>query len=270
MKPESSRGPPSSFPLALLGVACLVSTCARDRARTSQATFATPKDEAAPFIPGQEGDDAPLTTLRPPPPAGAARAALLAEVERELAVMKTSIYSHRARIDETAGAFDYDCSGLLDYALSRAAPDALAAVQATTSRRPRSSDYVAFLSTIPIGSTKGRWVHVGRAKDLLPGDVIAWLKPPESSSSNTGHTMIVHGAVTPDSEEPGAIVVPIVDSTEHPHVPGDVRAAAHRTGLGQGEIVLITDMSGRPVGYRWSRGARSREKTTAIALGRLQ
>jgi hypothetical protein len=31
--------------------------------------------------------------------------------------------------------------------------------------------------------------------------------------------MIIHGAATPDSEEPGAIVVPIVDSTEHPHVP---------------------------------------------------
>ncbi len=256
--------------LTFLCVACLVSACARDRAQTVGSSFAAPDEEAAQFVPGQEGDDDPLITFGAAPRAGDARAALLAEVERELAVVQTSVYSHRSRIDEATGTFDYDCSGFLDYVLSRAAPDALAAVQATTKRRPRSSDYVALLSAIPIGGGTGRWVHLGRVQDLLPGDVIVWLKPPESRSRNTGHTMIVHGLVAPDSEEPGGFIVPVVDSTEGPHASRDTRAAAHRTGLGQGEIVLIADTSGKPVAYRWSRAAKSRAKATAIALGRLQ
>ncbi len=107
-------------------------------------------------------------------------------------------------------------------------------------------------------------------QDLVPGDVVVWLKTAESRSTNTGHTMIVHGSPSADPARPDAFVVPIVDATEHPHVPGDPRAEAHRTGLGHGEIVLLADAAGAPVGYRWSRGQRSREKATTIALGRLR
>jgi hypothetical protein len=196
--------------------------------------------------------------------------ALLAEVDRELTHMKSSTYSHHTRIDEASGTFDYDCSGFLDYALSRAVPDALAAVQDTTPRRPRSAELVAFLESIPSGSSKGRWERLGRVQDLAPGDVIVWLKPPGSRSTNTGHTLIVHGAVSADRGQAGAFIVPVADSTARPHVPGDSRSAAQQTGLGEGEIVLIADRDGAPVSYRWSRGEKSREKATTIALGRLR
>jgi hypothetical protein len=258
--------------LALFAAAHITGACSCGHAEIppAAAPIVAGADEPEPALAGEEGDDAPDQATGTPPPAGSAGAALLAEVDRELHAVRASTYRHHTRVDEASGTFEYDCSGFLVYALSRAAPDALAALQATAARRPRSEEIVAFLEGIPAGGRKGRWERVGRVQDLGPGDVVAWRKTAESRSTNTGHTMIVHGAPAADPERPGAFVVPIVDSTEHPHVPGDERADAHRTGLGHGEVVLLADETGAPVGYRWSRGRRSREKTTTIALGRLR
>jgi hypothetical protein len=131
-------------------------------------------------------------------------------------------------------------------------------------------EIVTFLRGLPVDGSRGRWQRVGRVEDLRPGDVVAWLKPADSRSKNTGHTVIVHGPVVSDPGRPGAFLVPIADSTARPHVPGDARATAHETGLGLGEIVLVADAAGAPVGFRWSRGQKSREKSTTIALGRLR
>jgi hypothetical protein len=234
------------------------------------AASGEPADESEGPVSGEEGEGAVEAASGVAPPPGFAGSTLLAEVDRELARVRSTHYSHRTQVDETAGSYAYDCSGFLVYALSRAAPDALASLQATTPRRPRSSEIVAFLTAIQPGGRNGRWQRVARVADLLPGDVVAWLKTADSRSTNTGHTMVVHGAPVPDPERPGAFVVPIVDSTGSPHRPGDARADAGATGLGRGEIVLLTDAAGAPVGYRWSRGKRSREKTTTIALGRLR
>jgi hypothetical protein len=245
-------------------------SCAGARPASDPAPVTAADDDPDDATPGHEGDDSNVHVVGAPPSAGNAGVALLAEVDRELAHRKSGAYAHHTHVDEAAGEFDYDCSGFLVYALSRAAPDALAAVNETTTRRPRSSELVAFLLAIPVGAAKGRWQRVARVQDLAPGDVITWLKPAGSRSTNTGHTMIVHGALSPIDVEPGAFVVPVVDSTARPHAPGDARSTEHRTGLGQGEIVLVADESGAPIRYRWSRGDGSRAKTTTIALGRLR
>ncbi len=247
-----------------------LSACSRNHARDADDASTSSASAVDESSSGEEGDDETVTPTGSPPREGAAGAALLGEVDRELSVMRESTYSHATHVDETTATFDYDCSGFLTYALSRAVPDAIAAVRATTSRRPRSAEFVAYLQSIPIGKQKGRWGRIGRAADLEPGDVIVWLKPADSRSSNTGHTMTVHGAPTADPNHAGELVVPVADSTASAHGSGDTRAAAHRTGLGQGEIVLVTDADGAPIGYRWSRAATSRVKQTTIMLGRLR
>jgi hypothetical protein len=258
-------------PLALLAATSLAGACHCGHTETPPPLPpAAAADEPEPAIAGQEGDDTTEHPAGTPPPAGSAGAALLAEIDRELARMTASTYTHHTHVDEASGTFEYDCSGLLRYALSRSAPDALAAVQAAVARRPRSSEFVAFLQAIAPGGHDGRWQRLARAQDLAPGDVIVWLKTADSRSTNTGHTMIVHGAPSADPSRPDALIVPIVDATEHPHVPGDPRSDTHQTGLGHGEIVLLVDGAGAPVGYRWSRGRKSREKATTIALGRLR
>ena len=85
---------------------------------------------------------------------------------------------------------------------------------------------MAFLESIPLGASKSRWQRVGRVQDLTPGDVVVWLKPPDSTSTNTSHTMIVHGALQADAE-PQAYIVPVADSTEGPHGAGDTRSPTH-------------------------------------------
>jgi hypothetical protein len=218
---------------------------------------------------GREGDDRLDRVDGPSPRAGCARGDLVVEVERELGRLTASSYSHATHVDEDAAVYDYDCSGFVVYALSRSVPDALEAVRTAAGRRPRSAEFVAFFEGILAGERRGRWQRIGRVGDLAAGDIIAWLKPAGSRSANTGHTMVVHGAPSPDPRRPGAFLVPVIDSTETPHGPNDSRFQSHVTGLGQGEIVLITDADGAPRGYRWANASKSPEKATTIAMGRV-
>jgi hypothetical protein len=254
---------------ASVGLVPLLLHC-EDQARVASRAPEVPLEEPEPVVAGEEGEDPAEASLGAPPKAGSAGSALLAEVDRELAQMKRSTYAHHTHVDESQGTYEYDCSGFLGYVLARSVPDAWSALVATTPRRPRSVEIVNFLLRIPVGGTSGRWQHLARIEDLAPGDVVVWRKPADSLSTNTGHTVIVYGPVVADALRPGAFLVPVADSTEHLHVPGDSRSAAQRTGLGQGEIVLVGDASGAPVAYRWSRGTKSREKSTTIALGRLR
>lgn len=259
--------------LAVLAALTLGGTFACDRTASPPdspaPTAAATEDPEAELDDEEDGEDSIEPAALPGPVVVSANP-LLSEADRELSRVRATSYEHHTHVDEAAGAYAYDCSGFLGYALSRAAPDAFAAVRATATRRPRSKEYVTFLMAIPAGARAGRWQRVGRAADLQPGDVVTWLKPPGSRSKNTGHTMIVHGAPSPEPGNAGAWVVPVVDSTGRPHGAGDARGAAHATGLGQGEIVLVTDGAGAPVAYRWSRGRGLPEKATTIALGRVR
>ncbi|MEO6420768.1 MAG: hypothetical protein ABIP39_15255, partial [Polyangiaceae bacterium] len=60
----------------------------------------------------------------------------------------------------------------------------------------------------------------------------------------------------------------VVDSTSARHGKGDSRPL-HTTGLGTGAIVLVSDESGAPIHYRWTRG-KSREHTSTIVLAHLE
>lgn len=102
----------------------------------------------------------------------------------------------------------------------------------------------------------------------MPGDIVAWLKPADVSTKNTGHIMIVRARVSRD--RPGQIAVPVIDSTSVRHGTSDSRYRTQSTGLGTGTIYLTVDASGAPRGYLWSHGSKSHEHATAIALGRLE
>ena len=227
-------------------------------------------DSASDRSDGVEGDEpalpaAPAVTTGPKE----SGASLVAEADRELHAMRTSAYEHHTAIDESTGSFLYDCSGFVDYALRNAAPRAFAELTQATVRRPLAKHLEGFFASIPPGTTRGHWMRVAKVSDLRPGDIIAWLQPPDSSSKNTGHTLVVHGPLRPDDTAPGAFLVPVVDSTALKHGSQDSRAASDGTGLGTGSIVLLGDASGAPRAFRWSTGRRSRIRETAITVGRI-
>jgi len=224
---------------------------------------------------GNEGDDDGRgfdthVASRAIPAPGHAGRSLYEEVNRELASMRSSTYSHHTEVSETDGRYDLDCSGLVDYALIRSSPQAFEDLRIATVKRPLAKHFVAFITSIPRGGSKGRWHSLSRALELGPGDVLAWLKPADVETKNTGHVMIVRGPAQRDAKRDDMIVVPIADSTAVPHGKSDSRKAARATGLGTGEVLLIVDPAGVPIAYRWSRGKKAREHSTTIAMGRIE
>ncbi len=231
------------------------------RAPGSETSESDPVDD-----PEQPDDLIPAAT---PTKTGGGEA-LLAEAQRELASMRETHYAHHTVVDEAHGTFDYDCSGFVGYALARSAPAAWRAIQDATRPRPLARDFEAALTT-----GLGPWSVVPRARDLQPGDVIAWLEPPAKRSRNTGHVMIVSRAPTQGRQPAGQLVVGVIDSSHSGHGRGDRRTQDGTGGLGTGDLVLLVDVAGHAVGYRWSTGRRSvhtsrRSRSVASRAERLR
>jgi cell wall-associated NlpC family hydrolase len=272
----------------------LAATVACSGAIDDAATSAPPNATTAPAIepaseqasdPGAEstGED-PFFAANTPPPAEeasspppaegsgaepkAAAELLVVEAARQISAMKVTAYEHTTAVDESTGTFKYDCSGFVGYALTRVLPAQLAAVKAFGGVvRPLAMHYETFFESIAPGASKGGWSRVARAVDARPGDVVAWLKPAELVSSNTGHVMIVTGAATINPKRADEILIPVTDSTSSFHGPADTRYPS-ADGLGRGAIGIIVDAAGNPLRYRWTGGYSTKEYTTAISFGR--
>ena len=189
---------------------------------------------------------------------------LLNEANRQLARMTSSSYTHTTYVDEKTGTYNYDCSGFVGYALSRVVPSAFNALQ---HKRPVAADFYDHI--VLSGSTPGSggWMRVSTPLELLPGDIVVWLKPDSSDSTSTGHVMIVTGAPVKNPQRTGEVLVQVIDSTEFRHAK-DTRGPG-QTGLGKGTIGIMTDTSGRPTGYYWRGGESTLLQKTEIAFARI-
>jgi hypothetical protein len=196
----------------------------------------------------------------------AASPGLLAEAERILAAARETTYSHHTHIDERTGRYDVDCSGFVGYLLRRAAPGARRELVAATVHRPLARHFVELVERLPSRDAR-RWRRIERVADLRPGDLIAWLRPADSHSRDTGHVMVVAGL---PAARRGGVDVPIIDASALRHGRGDPRAAGAASGVGRGTIVLETDPAGHPVAFRWAPGAGYHEHVTTIALARAE
>jgi hypothetical protein len=196
---------------------------------------------------------------------GAAGAALLlGEVQRELAAMKKTHYQHTTAVDEAIGKFDYDCSGMVDYALDRVLARDAQALPTSTSRRPLAGDIERFLHNTIDRPAQG-WRAVTRVDQLGPGDLVAWLVTEDSTTGDTGHVMVVLDAPRSNATRNGEWLVQVADSTLSPHAL-DSRHQGE-TGLGTGTIGLVVDANGGPVAFYWKGGISEHAKPTEIALG---
>lgn len=226
--------------------------------------FSTPFADA-----GVESDSgAPEAGPVDPAPEKPATELLASEAARQLAAMKVTAYEHTTVVDESTGSFRYDCSGFLGYALARVLPAQFSAVKTFASvSRPLAKHYQMFFASIDPSAKKSGWSRVSRAIDLRPGDVVAWLKPADLISTNTGHVMIVRAAPTLNPKRSDEVIVPITDSSASFHGSTDSRYPSGE-GLGTGPIGIIVDSVGAPIRYRWTGGVSTKEYSTAITLGR--
>jgi cell wall-associated NlpC family hydrolase len=248
-------------------------------------------EQASPPAVSPSGTSKPAVVTPPTAdsPANALAAQVLAETQRILANLKSTTYQRRTEIDEAAGSYKCDCSGLVGYVLKRVARRQWAAVPVSPGF-PRSSamDCYEWFRGCP-ATLPGRsgWVRVPRLLDARPGDLIAWRVQDRQPGQSTGHVMFI--AATPRAEADGSVRVVVIDSTTSPH-DDDTRAAgaagavdaggesgaasaaavpggAGTAGVGRGTMWFRVDDQGAPVAYR--RSSKSDFQAAPLAIGRV-
>lgn len=181
------------------------------------------------------------------------------------ASLEESEYTYGFSVNEKRGIYKFDCSGMAQWVLRKAAPVAAATMAHGLTPRPLARDFQRRIGRAPSERERGGWRRIEKVADLEPGDVVAWVKPEEIESPNTGHVVFVllKPVLAPGYEN--AYLVRIADSTRLLH---DDDTRVGRSGFGFGTILLVADPeSGLPVAYGWM-GLKWRAFETAISLGR--
>ena len=168
---------------------------------------------------------------------------VLAVIQRIQQTLRSSTYRHDTHVDERTGLYDFDCSAMASWVLSRSAPHALATVGGS---RPLAVDFFRTITRAPTSNPRGGWLRLARVADAQPGDVLAWQRPRWFPSHNTGHVAFVVG--TPEVI-PEGVLLRIADASSYNHE-NDSRAGG--TGFGTGTILITTDpATGQGTGYGW-------------------
>jgi hypothetical protein len=189
-------------------------------------------------------------------------------VQKIAGSLKSSEYSHVTRVNEAEGSYVFDCSGFVAWVLRRTAAGAHhSVVSRSRDKRPLARDYYWEIARARPSAARG-WAKIGRIADAKPGDVVAWLKPPEVRSQNTGHVAFIVEAPKPSRLVEGGYLVRIADASRYFHA-DDERQSLGRTGFGIGTILLVADPETQgPVAYGWFGENSAWILTAQIAIGR--
>lgn len=181
------------------------------------------------------------------------------------ASLTRTAYQHRTVVRRREGVYLWDCSGMMAWFLRRVAP---VAREAMAKGRPVARDFYRQIARAPTHRPRKGWQRLEHIEDVRPGDMFAWIRPPDFPSRNTGHTGFALEPARPVPELPGAYTLRILDATSLPHQ-DDTRDPEGDGGIGEGTILFLVDESGRGTAYGWF-GRRSRGViATDIVFGRL-
>lgn len=158
-------------------------------------------------------------------------------------------YRHRTRIDARRGIYLFDCSAMAGWIMERATPRARRTITGRQARRPIARDFYRAIARVREGKRRGPWYRVPTVAQALPGDVVAWVRPPWFPSKNSGHVAFIVEKPRPNTGPVRGQLLRIADSTRLPHE-DDARGEG-RSGFGTGTLLLATDEAGRPTGYGW-------------------
>jgi hypothetical protein len=185
------------------------------------------------------------------------------------ATLSESAYTHVTRVNEPAGVYDFDCSGMVAWVLSRSAPGAYQALRrGVGDRRMVARDFYRHIASVRPAHPHWAWSRVERVAEAEPGDVIAWIKPEIVRSAYTGHVAFIVDRPAPVREQPGMYLVRIADASSYRHQ-DDSREGTGRTGFGFGTILVTADpTSDAPLAYGWVGLDSAWVFPTDIAIGR--
>jgi len=187
-------------------------------------------------------------------------------------------YTHEICIDDAAGIYDCDCSGFVEYLLSRTAPSQLAPLRDLSTgnhdERPLAHDFYTFFSGLPTteSARKNGWLQVTTLEDTTRGDIVAWNLHDSNVPGDTGHVFVVAEAPTQligGHDSSVTFTVKVYDSSSKEHF-DDSRGDGNdfKGGVGSGTLHIQTDANGAPVRFRFSE--TTSYHTAPIAIGRIE
>src|ERR1700722_19590097 len=89
--------------------------------------------------------------------------------EKLLRDIRETHYQHKTYVVQSAGIYDMDCSGFVDYLLKRVAPEQYVHLPIEPGHpRPRAAMYFALLNGLPDNRAPG-WKPIGRLADAQRG-----------------------------------------------------------------------------------------------------
>ncbi|MEM9067570.1 MAG: hypothetical protein AAGE52_03660 [Myxococcota bacterium] len=179
--------------------------------------------------------------------------------------LRETRYQHRTVVRERRGKYLWDCSGMADWVLRRAARRAQRALHR---ERPVARTFFRTIDRAPTDRARRGWQKIAHIEDVRPGDVFAWLRPPNWPRRNTGHVGFVLEAPRRVNHWPGAYVVRIADSTSVPHQ-DDTRDLRGEGGYGEGTILWMTDGAGTALSYGWFGALSPGVVETRAVFGRV-
>lgn len=183
-----------------------------------------------------------------------------------------------------------DCSGFISYVLDSVAPKHYRPIRERQPERgyPQAKTFAKFFHELSSDTPRDGWIGVPSYKDLRRGDIIAWEKPPSGNShkGNSGHVMMVRDhpgnleRLLIDGRSLVLVSVPVLDSSSVYHFPPEElppsAEQSHRDGVGKGDVKLVLDEQGKPVGYwegtYWGEGQKEIRKpafSEMIGFGRM-
>ncbi|MCB9594300.1 MAG: hypothetical protein H6719_16320 [Sandaracinaceae bacterium] len=199
----------------------------------------------------------------PPEPGTPAAARVVATLEQVERTTRATSYQHRTRVDARRGLYHWDCSGMTAWVLARSAPRAR---RSLGQGRPVARTFARHIARAPTDRPRRGWQRVEHIRDVRPGDVFAWERPPDFPSNNTGHVGFVMNQ--PVAVGDGVWAVRILDSTSYAHQ-DDTRGEGE-TGTGRGTMTFLTDGAGHAEAYGWH-GTRSYGYIeTPVVFGRVR
>ena len=207
-------------------------------------------------------------TGEPGEPATAAARRVLSMLSSIRDDLRVSHYQHATLVRPEDGLFNFDCSGMAEWVIARAARGAHRGLYRWGERRIVARTFYRRFQASPRRRQAYGWEQIARVTDVRPGDLFAWETPRGWPSDNTGHVGFAIAPARPVDGVPGAYTMRVVDSTSVPHQ-HDTRLLGLETGFGEGTMLWMTDEQGRAIGYGWN-GTRSPGVVlTDILFGRV-
>lgn len=236
----------------------VITTGLTETSASAQTGDASLTNRYYPASNGTAPDPSPLVVGPVAPPSVSKS---LRRVERVYQTMKKTVYSHKYTENVSTGYYAWDCVGMTDWILHRAAPKAWTSMHTSLAIRPgfvpTPTKWASYLQGSQ-GPVSKNWRTQTKISNLRPGDYLIF--PANPNDKFVGHAVIAAGP--PVAMSDGSYALSVFDSTGSAHGPFDSRYVDKRTtkqagrkngsGLGNGTMRIMVDASGTMTGAKWS------------------